>query len=96
VYAVVLGVAEELLKNLEDFAIRTNQKISGVGWYYGPSGVIRGSISPQQFSSLSSNLSHTIHHMTTTSGAFSASTSTGGGFSGGGGGGGGGGSSGAG
>jgi len=96
VYAVVLGVAEELLKNVEDFAIRTNQHVSGVAWYYGASGVMGGSLSPQQFSSLSSNLSSTIHSMTVTSGAFSTSTSTGGGFSGGGGGGGGGGGSGAG
>ena len=96
VYAVVLGVAEELLKNLEDFAIKTGQNVSGVGWYYGATGAMRGSLSSKQFSTLSSNLSSTISSMTATSGAFNTSTSTGGGFSGGGGGGGGGGGSGAG
>ena len=96
VYAVVLGVAEELLKNLKDFAIRTNQNVYGVGWYYGSSGVMYGTLSPKQFSILSSNISSTINSMTMSSGAFSTSTSTGGGFSGGGGGGGGGGGSGAG
>jgi len=96
VYAVVLGVAEELLKNLEDFATRTHQNISGVAWYYGASGIMSGSISAKQFSILSSSLSSTINSMAATSGAFSTSTSTGGGFSGGGGGGGGGGGSGAG
>ena len=96
VYAVVLGVAEELLKNLEEFAIRTNQNVYGVGWYYGSSGVMYGTLSPKQFSILSSNISSTINSMTMSSGAFSTSTSTGGGFSGGGGVGGGGGGSGAG
>jgi uncharacterized membrane protein len=96
VYAVVLGVAEKLLENLKDFAVKTNQSVSGVAWYYSTRGVMKGTISPKQFSSLSNNLSSTIHSMTATSGAFSSSTSTGGGFSGGGGGGGGGGSSGAG
>ncbi|MBD3155929.1 MAG: DUF2207 domain-containing protein [Candidatus Aenigmarchaeota archaeon] len=96
VYAVVLGVAEKLLENLKDFAVKTDHVVSGVGWYYGADGLMRGTISPQQFSVLSNNLSSTISSMTATSGAFSASTSTGGGFSGGGGGGGGGGGSGAG
>ncbi len=96
VYAVVLGIAEKLLENLKDFAVKTNQSVSGVGWYYGTTGVMKGTISPQQFPILSNNLSSTIHSMTVTSGAFNFSTSTGGGFSGGGGGGGGGGSSGAG
>lgn len=91
IYAVVLGVAVELLKVLRRLAEEQHVAFAAAGWYYG-AGVTRtptGVMSPESFSSLVSNLSGTIS-------ALSSSTSVGGGFSGGGGGGGGGGSSGAG
>ena len=90
VYAVVLGVAKELLKNLEKLAKQYNYKFAAVTWYSTtgarmPSGVM----SPESFSSLVGNMSNMIS-------ALSSSTSVGGGFAGGGGAGGGGGGSGAG
>ena len=91
IYAVVLGVAVKLLKNLKKLAVEQHVTFAAAGWYYG-TGVTRtptGVMSPESFSSLVSNLSGTIS-------ALSSSSSVGGGFSGGGGGGGGGGSSGAG
>jgi len=91
VYAVVLGVAKELLKNLERLAKEYNWKFTAVTWYTGV-GVARmptGVISPESFSSLVGNMSNMIT-------ALSSSSSVGGGFAGGGGSGGGGGGSGAG
>jgi len=91
IYAVVLGVAVKLLKNLKRLAEEQHITFAAAGWYYSP-GTVRvpsGVMSPESFSSLASNLSGTIS-------ALSSSTSVGGGFSGGGGGGGGGGASGAG
>jgi len=91
IYAVVLGVAKELLKILKRLAEEQNVAFAAAGWYYG-AGVSRaptGVMSPESFSSMVSNLSSTIN-------ALSSSTSVGGGFAGGGGGGGGGGGSGAG
>jgi len=91
IYAVVLGVAVKLLKNLKRLAEKQHVAFAAAGWYYG-AGVTKtptGVMSPESFSSLVSNLSGTIS-------ALSSSSSVGGGFSGGGGGGGGGGSSGAG
>jgi uncharacterized membrane protein len=91
VYAVVLGVAKELLKILNRLSEEQKMKFASAGWYYG-SGVSKvpsGTMSPEAFSSMVSNLSNTIN-------ALSSSSSVGGGFSGSGGGGGGGGSSGAG
>jgi len=91
IYAVVLGVAVELLKILQRLAEEHHVAFVAAGWYYG-AGVTKaptGVMSPESFSSLVSNLSGTIT-------ALSSSTSVGGGFSGGGGGGGGGGGSGAG
>jgi len=91
IYAVVLGVAKELLKILKRLAEEQNVAFAAAGWYYG-AGVSRaptGVMSPESFSSMVSNLSSTIS-------ALSSSTSVGGGFAGGGGGGGGGGGSGAG
>jgi len=91
IYAVVLGVAKQLLKVLRRLAEEQHVTFAAAGWYYGagvtkvPSGVM----SPESFSSMVSNLSSTIS-------ALSSSTSVGGGFAGGGGGGGGGGGSGAG
>ena len=91
IYAVVLGVAKELLKNLKRLAEEQHITFAAAGWYYGagvttaPTGVM----SPDSFSSMVSNLSNTVS-------ALSSSTSVGGGFAGGGGGGGGGGGSGAG
>jgi len=91
IYAVVLGVATKLLKNLKRLAEEQHVTFVAAGWYYG-AGVTRaptGVMSPESFSSLVNNLSGTIS-------ALSSSSSVGGGFSGGGGGGGGGGASGAG
>jgi len=91
IYAVVLGVAVKLLKNLKKLAVEQHVTFAAAGWYYG-TGVTRtptGVMSPESFSSLASNLSGTIS-------ALSSSSSVGGGFAAGGGGGGGGGASGAG
>ena len=91
VYAVVLGVAKELLKNLEKLAQRYNWKFDAVTWYaaVGAAKMPSGVMSPESFSSLVSNMSNMVT-------ALSSASSVGGGFAGGGGGGGGGGGSGAG
>jgi len=90
IYAVVLGVAVKLLKNLKRLAEEQHVAFAAAGWYYGTGArAPTGTMSPESFSSLVSNLSGTIS-------ALSSSSSVGGGFSGGGGGGGGGGGSGAG
>ncbi len=89
VYAVVLGVARQLLKNLSALSAERNIPVAAVAWYH-PSGLKTGGMmTPQAFDAFSSNMSNMVT-------ALSASSSVGGGFSGGGGGGGGGGSSGAG
>ena len=91
VYAVVLGVAKELLENIKDLSLDRHAKVAAVAWYHpiGSVGVPTGMMSPEAFSSFSSNMNSMIT-------ALSSSSSVGGGFSGGGGGGGGGGGSGAG
>jgi uncharacterized membrane protein len=91
VYAVVLGVAKELLENIRDLSLERHASVVAVAWYHpvGALGVPKGMMSPQAFSALSSNMNNMIN-------ALSSSSSVGGGFAGGGGGGGGGGGSGAG
>jgi uncharacterized membrane protein len=91
IYAVVLGVAKQLLKVLGRLAEEQHVAFAAAGWYYsaGTVKVPSGVMSPESFSSMVNNLSSTIN-------ALSSSTSVGGGFAGGGGGGGGGGGSGAG
>jgi uncharacterized membrane protein len=91
IYAIVLGVATKLLKNLKRLTEEQHITFAAAGWYYTPRtvGVPSGVMSPESFSSMVNNLSSTIS-------ALSSSSSVGGGFSGGGGSGGGGGSSGAG
>jgi uncharacterized membrane protein len=91
VYAVVLGVAKELLENVRDLSLERHAPIAAVVWYrpIGAPGVPKGMMSPQAFSAFSSNMTNMIN-------ALSSSSSVGGGFAGGGGGGGGGGGSGAG
>ena len=90
IYAVVLGVAKKLLKNLKRLAVERNMTFYSIGWYQGSSGSMKiGSMSPEAFSSMITNLSSIVN-------ALNSSSSVGGGFSGGGGVGGGGGSSGAG
>jgi uncharacterized membrane protein len=95
VYAVVLGVAEEFLKNLGRLAQVRGQAVVWPVWYVaaGAPGRGAGFTSMQQgiqsLSSFGSNFTGMVA-------SFSPKSSTGGGFSGGGGGGGGGGSSGAG
>jgi uncharacterized membrane protein len=87
VYAIALGVAEELLKNMKRLAQEANLPVSAP-WYHTPSGRI-DTMSLASLTALTTNISNTMK-------ALSTATSVGGGFSGGGGGGGGGGSSGAG
>jgi uncharacterized membrane protein len=91
VYAVVLGVAKQLLENIKDLSLERHAMVAAVAWYHpiGAPGVPTGMMSPEAFSSFSSNMNSMIS-------ALSSSSSVGGGFSGGGGGGGGGGGSGAG
>jgi uncharacterized membrane protein len=89
VYAVVLGVAKQLLKNLSSLSAERNIPVAAVAWYH-PAGMKAGGMmTPQAFDAFSSNMSNMVT-------VLSSSSSVGGGFSGGGGGGGGGGSSGAG
>lgn len=91
IYAVVLGVAKQLLENIKDLSIERHAPVAAVVWYHpiGVAGVPKGMMSPEAFTALSSNMNSMIS-------ALSSSSSVGGGFSGGGGGGGGGGGSGAG
>jgi uncharacterized membrane protein len=91
IYAVVLGVANKLLDNIKNLSLERHVSVAAVSWYHpiGSPGVPKGMMSPESFSSFSSNMSSMIN-------ALSSSSSVGGGFSGGGGGGGGGGGSGAG
>ncbi len=95
VYAVVLGVAEEFLKNVGRLAEARGQAMVWPVWYVAAGAPGRGAgfasvyQGVQSLSSLGSNFAGMVA-------SFSPKSSTGGGFSGGGGGGGGGGSSGAG
>jgi uncharacterized membrane protein len=91
VYAVVLGVAKQLLENIKDISLERHAQVAAVAWYHpiGTPGIPKGMMSPEAFSAFSSNMNGMIS-------ALSSSSSVGGGFSGGGGGGGGGGGSGAG
>jgi uncharacterized membrane protein len=86
VYAIALGVAEELLKNMQQLVQETKQPISSLSWYHSSS----GKIDTTYVDSLK-----TLTNISNALTSLSAATSAGGGFSGGGGGGGGGGSSGA-
>lgn len=91
VYAVVLGIAKELLENLKNLSLERHAPVAAVIWYHpiGVPGAPKGMMSPEAFTAFSSNMNSMIS-------ALSSSSSVGGGFSGGGGGGGGGGGSGAG
>ncbi len=86
IYAVVLGVAKELLENVKNLSLAKHRPVAPCTWYYpiGAPGVPKGMMSPQAFDSFASNMSNMIS-------ALSSSSSVGGGFSGGAGGGGGGG-----
>ncbi|HXL01816.1 MAG TPA: DUF2207 domain-containing protein [Candidatus Atribacteria bacterium] len=91
VYAVVLGVAEELLKNLKLYAQERGEALVVPTWYHPVGGTftlasLDGLSQLDNFSNRMENLAHLRQ-------AVSTSTSVGGGFSHGGGGGGGGGSS---
>ena len=91
VYAVVLGVAEELLKNLKLYAQERGETLVVPTWYHPVGGTftlasLDGLSQLDNFSNRMENLAHLRQ-------AVSTSTSVGGGFSHGGGGGGGGGSS---
>ena len=94
VYATVLGVAKEFLKNVTRLAEQRGLAVPVPAWYIGAGGFQAASVGSMGdalagFQSFASNMSSMMS-------SFSTSTSSGGGFSGGGGGGGGGGSSGAG
>ncbi|HOQ68051.1 MAG TPA: DUF2207 domain-containing protein, partial [Candidatus Atribacteria bacterium] len=91
VYAVVLGVAEELLRNLKLYAAERGETLVVPAWYHPRGGTftlasLDGLAQLHNFSNRMENLTHLRQ-------AVSTSTSRGGGFSRGGGGGGGGGSS---
>lgn len=92
IYAVVLGVAEKLLKNLRRYAEETHRDLVVPSWYYPAHGTAFSLASLDAFSGLDA-LSRRMENMANLRQALSSSSSVGGGFSGGGGGGGGGGSS---
>lgn len=86
VYAVVLDIAEELLKGVDKLGAAVHKQPVSAGWYH-------GTLTPRSFSSISRGFSSSVARSSSGSGRGGGG---GGGFSGGGGGGGGGGSSGAG
>ncbi len=93
VYATVLGVASEFLKNVTLLAREQQATLALPVWYFGAAGATTTDLASMSaglsgFQSFADNFSSAMQ-------SFSTSTSSGGGFSGGGGGGGGGGSSGA-
>ncbi len=96
VYAVALGVADKLIKNLRLVAAEHNTPVPMAVWFHP---VVASSFEPgavgEGLSSLDS-MSASLANLESLASAMSTSTSSGGGFSGGGGGGGGGGGSGAG
>ncbi len=86
IYAVVLGVAKNLLKNIEKLCLRENIKIPALAWYSASKKSPSKIMTPSDISNFIGNFSDIVN-------ALSASSAVGGGFSGGGGGGGGGGGS---
>lgn len=86
VYAVSLGVAEQMLRHLAQLAQEYHYQIEPPAWYHSASGPGAAPVALSSF----------VQNIESLTSALSSSTSSGGGFSGGGGGGGGGGSSGAG
>ncbi len=92
VYAVVLGVAEKLLKNLRRYAEETHRDLVIPAWYSPVHGAAFGLAALDTLSGLDA-LSRRMENLANLRQALSSSSSVGGGFSGGGGGGGGGGSS---
>ena len=96
VYAVVLGVAEEFLKNIGKLALARSETVATPVWFAGASFAAGSSGGMAGFQSAMKSLSGLSSNFTAMTASFSPKSSSGGGFSGGGGGGGGGGSSGAG
>ncbi|MGQ9622557.1 MAG: DUF2207 family protein [Candidatus Caldatribacteriaceae bacterium] len=92
VYAVVLGVAEKLLRNIKRYGEETQTVFRAPSWYYPMQGTEAGLASLGGLAHLDA-LAHSIQNMANLERALSTSSTSGGGFSGGGGGGGGGGSS---
>ncbi len=94
VYATVLGVAKEFLKNVTRLAEQRGAAMPLPVWYVAAAG--HSSAGVESMGSALAGFQSFASNMSSMMSSFSTSTSTGGGFSGGGGGGGGGGSSGAG
>lgn len=92
VYAVALGVAEKLLRNLKIYVRETGSELNTPGWYHVPHGTAFTLASLDTLSRLET-ISRNMENMANLTRALQSSTSVGGGFSSGGGGGGGGGSS---
>ncbi|NLJ48390.1 MAG: DUF2207 domain-containing protein [Candidatus Atribacteria bacterium] len=92
IYAVAMGVAEKLLKNLKIYIQETGSELSHPGWYQVPYGVVFTVASLDTLNHLES-ISRNMANMANLTRALQSSSSVGGGFSSGGGGGGGGGSS---
>jgi uncharacterized membrane protein len=92
VYAVALGVAEKLLRNLKIYARETGSELYAPGWYHVPYGTAFTLASLDTLSRLEV-ISRNMENMANLTRALQSSTSVGGGFSSGGGGGGGGGGS---
>ena len=92
IYAVALGVAEKLLKNLKIYIQETGSELSHPGWYQVSYGAVFTVTTLDTLSRLES-ISRNMANMANLTRALQSSTSVGGGFSSGGGGGGGGGGS---
>lgn len=92
VYAVVLGVAEKLLRNIRRYVEETQTSFHTPSWYYPVQGTGLGVASLGGLAHLDA-FTQSIQNMVNLGKALSTSSTSGGGFSGGGGGGGGGGSS---
>ncbi|HAX97386.1 MAG TPA: hypothetical protein DCY12_00440 [Candidatus Atribacteria bacterium] len=92
IYAVALGVAEKLLKNLKIYVQETGSELSHPSWYQVPHGAVFTITTLDTLSRLES-ISRNMANMANLTRALQSSTSVGGGFSSGGGGGGGGGGS---
>ena len=92
IYAVALGVAEKLLKNLKIYIQETGSELSHPSWYQVPHGAVFTMTTLDTLSRLES-ISRNMANMANLTRALQSSTSVGGGFSSGGGGGGGGGGS---
>jgi len=92
VYAVALGVAEKLLRNLKIYVRETGSELYAPGWYHVPYGTAFTLASLDTLSRLEA-ISRNMENMANLTRALQSSTSVGGGFSSGGGGGGGGGGS---